>query len=725
MTTHTWTTGTDTAARATLAVLTSEGGLVADCHRGLRGPYTGAGELVRLLVPEAYAADPALIRAHVIEILTVAPELREVIGAAPETLTTLAIPVERTRLYAPTRTRRIAHGLTEFLHACARLAVRETGRDTFPVAFTRLDEADHTDQEFLAILLRRTRTGPLRVTVHTRGDGGNLTEELRGSLAAHAHRAPAESAGRAPALTSPPARHAPGSGPGAGDHRRTRDALAHAYVEADGTSDDPAERAAYGAFREAEPEAAAALHAARAAALADVPGAFLGAIPYHLERGGDRARAGKALLTAAEHAVERGYYHALLELSRRGMESIDPRAETIPYWQIATKVTTALAVLGRYEEAEDLYIDLRCMFDEPGLHLFTGYAMAMIYTRFRSSENRDHRRAKALINGSIAIASQWEVPEERAFHLTFHQNGLALIEMHMGNLDEALRLVNVGMERLRTELGEDKHRLHKSVLVHNRGKLRDALGDARGALEDFLRVTEIDPNYPDYYFDCADVRRKLGDQQGALADYDKAISLSPPFWELHYNRGDLLQEMGRTREAAAEFARVVELEPDQAEARASLADLLLEADETEAVGTLVADGLRLDPAQPRLLCVRGMLALMDGETEAARADFDAALDADTTLVGALAARAALAHEAGDPARALADLDRALEQTPDDPDLLYNRAFVHAAAGSWDAAARDCAHALGLPGADREELLRLQASCAGRAHPAPDVLEEVS
>ncbi|GAA2092597.1 hypothetical protein GCM10009801_59200 [Streptomyces albiaxialis] len=743
-TTHTWITGPDAAAHAALALAPVTGHRsdghgpdghgpdghgpdghgpdghgsdghrsdrhgadhTVDCHRRLRGPYTGVGALVRALVPAAHAADPALPRAHTIEILTVAPELHALIGAAPATLTALAVPVERTRLYAPTRTRRIAHGITEFLHSWARLA---PGGAPLTLAFTRVDEADHTDQEFLAILLRRSRTGPLRITVHTRGDGGDLPGELRGALAEHTRCTPLDvRAGTRP------------TGEG-----RSRDALARAFVASDCTGEDPAEREAYDALRAAEPDAAVALHEGRAAELREVPGAFLGALPYHLERGSSRGRAGEALREAADFAVERGFYHALYDYGVRGREFTDPRTETVQYWQIATKATTALAVLGQYEEAEDLYLDLRCMFDEPGLHLFTGYAMAMIYTRFRSAENRDHRRAKAAINGSIALASQWEDREERAFHLTFQQNGLALVEMHLGNLDEALRLVELGMERLRTELGPDQHRLHKSVLVHNRGKLKDALGRPEEALADFLKVIEADPHYPDYYFDCADVRRKLGDPRGALADYDRAISLSPPFWELHYNRGDLLLEMGRTEEAAAEFARVVELEPDQAEARASLADLLLESDGTDAVRALVADGLRLDPAQPRLLCVRGMLALRDGEADAARADFDAALATDTTLVGALAARAALAHEAGDPARALADLDRALGQAPDDPDLLYNRAFVHAAAGSWDAAARDCDRALGLPGADRGELLALRSRCAARPDTAPDVLEEVS
>ena len=57
----------------------------ADCHRQLRGPYTGLGNLLRALVPGVYAQWPELTREHGTEILSAAPELTELIGEAPET----------------------------------------------------------------------------------------------------------------------------------------------------------------------------------------------------------------------------------------------------------------------------------------------------------------------------------------------------------------------------------------------------------------------------------------------------------------------------------------------------------------------------------------------------------------------------------------------------------------------------------------------------------------
>src|SRR6185503_11475233 len=41
-------------------------------HRNLRGPYTGAGELIRLLIPQAYKRAPKLVEAYELTLLSIA-----------------------------------------------------------------------------------------------------------------------------------------------------------------------------------------------------------------------------------------------------------------------------------------------------------------------------------------------------------------------------------------------------------------------------------------------------------------------------------------------------------------------------------------------------------------------------------------------------------------------------------------------------------------------------
>jgi tetratricopeptide (TPR) repeat protein len=686
MTAHEWRIGPAPAGEP-------RGDFTVDCHRGLRGPYTGLGSLLRLVVPLAVGLRPGIADRHVTEILSVAPELRQAIGVAPETLTSLAAPEERTRIYPANRTRRLAHGSVELLAGYAAAA----GAAPLRLVFRRVDRADHTDQEFLAIFLRRARPEQIAITVTTGGE--EVTDELRASLDRYAHRA-----------GPPPG--APAPAPDAADAARTPEELLAAYIAADGTSEDPAEAAAY---QQADPERRRALHDRRAAELTALGELTLGlgAIPYHLERGSDPAGAGAdPLYEATRHCGAMGYYHSVIDFGTRGRDLTDPDTAMERFWHLSTRASSAMVVLGRTVEAEPTYIDLRARYDLPELQLSTGYALAMLYTRFHPPELKDNHLARAYINNSIAIASLLTDPEQRAFHSVFQKNGLALIEMRTGRVAEALRLVSEGIDYLDRELPGDKHRLHRSVLVHNRGKVYLALGRLDEALTDLSKVIELDPNYADYYFDRADVRRRLNDLAGATADCDKAISLSPPFYELHYNRGDIKAQAGDVAGAVADFAYVVELEPDQLDARVNLIGLLLENEETAAAAPYVTEGLLLHPGDARLLHLRGALALADGDAAAARGDFDAALAADPALVPALADRASLSFDSGDPGAAVADLTTAIAADPENSALYYNRAFGHEAAGAWAAAAEDYTRALALADDDEErgELLGRRATC---------------
>ena len=657
------------------------------CHRRLRGPYTGAGSLVRALVPGVYERRPELVRAHAIEILSTAPELKDRIGAAPETLTSLAVPEERTRIYAAARTRRLAHGLVEFLHSYTNLR----GSGPLSLCFTDVDEADHTDQEFLAILLRRTHGTSISVTVGTRG--GDLPDELTSALARYATIAtPAGDASATPAS-------------------RDQGELLDTYIASDGTCDDPDALAAYEA---ADAGLRARLHDERAAVLLREGdwSLRLGAVPYHLERGTDPAGAGgEALHEAVYYAAGLGLWHAVLDYGTRARAVIDPE-QAERYWDFSGKMSSALALLGRTREAEELYLEVRARYALPMAQMFTGYALAMLYTRMHPPELRDHQLAKSYLSNTITLASLLPEAEQRSFHSVFQRNGMALVEMHLGNLPEALRLVDTGLKRLDAELPADRHRLHRSVLVHNRGRVLAALGRLKDALADLTTVIALDPNYPDYYFDRAELLHKLGEDTAALADYDTAISLSPPFWEVHFNRADLLASMGDAEGAIADLRRVVELEPAELDARVNLIGLLLETGQAKAVEPLLAEGLRLAPDEARLLQVRGQLAWEAGSAESARHDFDLALAGDPDCVPALAGRAALAFDSGDVETALRDLTRAVELRPNDPDLRYNRGYVHQAAERWRAAVDDYTLALDLPGADQAELLRQRAQCYG-------------
>ncbi len=294
-----------------------------DAHRRLRGPYTAAGTWARAVVPAVLANQPDLVRRHDIELLSVAPELSAILPNSRETLTSMAIPAERTRFYARLRTRRISNGLVEFF------------RDSLPdgrpgtLVVENVEHAESTDLEFLAALVRRI--DPDRLTVVICSGTDELPDpELTSVLGSRAETVAIVTDSR-------------GLAAGAGDNSDA----AWAYVAADCTSDDARLQRAY--ERLAPPDRAR-LHDRRAAELADRDEQTLGlgAIPYHLEHGTDPGGAGaEALYSAQDYCVCLGFYQAVVDYGYRGLDLIDWKDQEDLWWMFTIELTLALSVLSR------------------------------------------------------------------------------------------------------------------------------------------------------------------------------------------------------------------------------------------------------------------------------------------------------------------------------------------------------------------------------------------
>ncbi|GII65325.1 hypothetical protein Skr01_54100 [Sphaerisporangium krabiense] len=666
---------------------TGEHAVVCGCHRRLRGPYTGADTALRALLPDAYARWPELVDRHRVELLYGIPELAEIVGPAPQQLAFTGPFEQRTRFYGAHMIRCMNQGIVTFLAEYAR-RLADAGGAPPCLVFEDVHAAEDTTQELVALLLRRCDPGTLRVVVS--GADEELTPELAGALARYAD-----------------AVHVAESPPDAEDRRGTEE-LVRAYVAADGTSDDPAENAAYAAADEAFVRE---LHDLRADEL--TPGASsgtkMGAIPYHRERGADPGGRGREALTdALRVSAVIGFSAATLDIGLRGRAVTDPSAHPDDFRRFTALAANALVPLRRYDESYDLCMDLRRRFTDPNAHMISSYGIAMLYTRFYSP--RDHETALAWQNNAVAIAALLPDPRERLLRQVFNDNALALIEMHRGNLLHALDLVRTGMERLDAALDPDDWVVHRSQLLYNRTRLLAALGRHDEAYADFTTLIEMDPYYTDYLSERAKLSRKRGDLAAALADYDRAVTMAPPFPELYYNRATARLETGDVEGALDDLGYVLEMEPQDMPARLRRAELYLDGGDLDAAEADVAAGLALRPSDPDLLCMQGTIALERGDAEEAVRRLDAALDAQPAYAGALVNRAVARFSLGRPADAADDLTRALEIVGDNPDVLLNRGLAHEAAGRPALALADFDAALALPGADTAELTAARDRC---------------
>ena len=294
--------------------------------------------------------------------------------------------------------------------------------------------------------------------------------------------------------------------------------------------------------------------------------------------------------------------------------------------------------------------------------------------------------AKAWLNSAIATASLLADPVDRAFQGAFYKNGLALVEVNLGDPSEALRLVNDCVSSLDRQLGPDEHRLHRSVLKNNRARVYASLGRLQECLHDYAVVIAEDPNHAEHYLERGNVLRRLGRFDEASADYETAIRLSPPV------PGDLLQPgrpaalTGDMEGALADFSYVSSSNPT------SSMPMPIGPGSSSSSGDL--DGAaagRRRPGWPGTattpICSPWPARCTPParSTPQARWAYDRAVESAPDLVAAWSARAELACELGDFDAAIADLDRAVDLQPEDASLRYNRAFAHQRTGSWAAA----------------------------------------
>jgi len=622
-------------------------------HRRLRGPYTAAGELLRRIVPELRDLDPALVRPMATAVVAIAPDLEGEVPTRPQTLTDLADGDERTRFYPVQRTRDLAYLVSELIRVWAQTCHPEG----VLLRWWELADADPTDVQLVETISRLV--DPAAVTL---ADAGSL-------------------------LT-------PVAGPRGDD-------LAQCYIDADGTSHEPALRAAYDLLDEPD---RASRHSARAGLLVEraEPGSQLGAIPYHLERGEDPRKAVPWLVEGQNQAFREGFYDAALDLGRRGRALVPWTEDAKTHNYLTKRVIGALTYLSRCDEAIAVIGEHRLTTTEISEQMNDAYMMAMIYTRHLGVGRVDQDAALAWVNTALAIAEGEQDPTKRAFYRAFMRNARALVEMHRGNLQGSLALVEESIEIADMYLGE-QHELHRTVLLTNRARVLLALGDHAGALRAFDEVLTRDPEYDDPHFERAVAHKATGNLDAALRDLNRAIELSVAFTDAYYNRADIWADLGQDELAMADLSTLIDIDPDYADARLNRAVLLMGSGNLDAAAVDIEYALTVSPDSAQLWSARGLLRAEQGREAEALASYAVALELDPQLVEAYGNRAVLHFSADRAEEAVADLDRAIELR-DAPELRVNRGIGRHALGDHAGAIADYDAALAFGDVDPVEVL---------------------
>ncbi len=190
-------------------------------------------------------------------------------------------------------------------------------------------------------------------------------------------------------------------------------------------------------------------------------------------------------------------------------------------------------------------------------------------------------------------------------------------------------------------------------------------------------------------------RLRLGMIEGALDDFNRAIETEPEKVSAYNNRGLLFMELGRGSESLADFTRAVTLAPSSPDAYNNRGLLFQKSGDMDSSLRDLTRSIELDPKRSVPYLNRGITLMRIGKMELAEKDFDRALQIDPNNASALNNRAILFENTGRRALAIKDLTAAIEIDQKSADQYNNRGGVLLNAGRYDEAIKDLTRALEL------------------------------
>lgn len=113
---------------------------------------------------------------------------------------------------------------------------------------------------------------------------------------------------------------------------------------------------------------------------------------------------------------------------------------------------------------------------------------------------------------------------------------------------------------------------------YDKGAYKIRNWDFVGAIQDFNKAIELDPNYLEAYFNRGNAKGYLKDFRGAIQDFNKALEFKSEYsFDIYAARGSTWLDLGEYKKGLQDCNKSIELEADNPRARAcrAIAKILL------------------------------------------------------------------------------------------------------------------------------------------------------
>jgi len=234
-----------------------------------------------------------------------------------------------------------------------------------------------------------------------------------------------------------------------------------------------------------------------------------------------------------------------------------------------------------------------------------------------------------------------------------------------------------------------------AVAYNNRGAAKDELKDYIGAIEDCNKAIELDPNYAMAYNNRGLAKAGLQDYRGAMADYTQAIELDPKLALAYNNRGNAKYELKDYMGAMADYTQAIELDPKLALAYYNRGNAKYELKDYTGAIADYTQAIALNPNYAPAYYNRGITKAELQDYTGAIADYTETIGLNPNYVLAYINRGLAKAGLQDYMGAIADYIKAVELDPKLALAYYNLCCVYSLKGETAAALKQLRRALEL------------------------------
>jgi len=133
-------------------------------------------------------------------------------------------------------------------------------------------------------------------------------------------------------------------------------------------------------------------------------------------------------------------------------------------------------------------------------------------------------------------------------------------------------------------------------------------GDHYGAIADYTKAIEINPNDSIAFYNRGWNKGQLNDYYGAIADYTKAIEINPQYESAYYNRGWSKDELKDYYGAISDYKKAIEINPKKVEAFNNIAFIKRKKEINDNYGAIfyATKAIEIDPNSANAYLNRGI-----------------------------------------------------------------------------------------------------------------------